>query len=109
MHEMGLAMELGTAAREHAAGRPLKAVYVDVGCFSGVNREALRFGLEAVFRDNTGGPVAIELRDVPAAVRCLCGREYETADLLVPCPACGGFEREITRGKDLVLTGIEVG
>jgi len=108
VHEMGLAREILDVVRKHAAGRPVTCVVMEVGAFSGVNADALRFCTEALFSSETGRKPAVEVRRIPGRFACACGRVYESFEPLCACPDCGGFEREMTGGGDLRVISIEV-
>ena len=41
-------------------------------------------------------------------MRCACGREYQAEDILDPCPACGGYQREVTAGMELTVTSVDI-
>ena len=108
MHEMGLAVEMCGIIKKHAHGQPVHKAVVDIGRFSGVNRESFAFCAECVFRAEFGKDLNIQIREVPGQFLCSCGKEYESEDLSLPCPACGGYDRRVTGGKDLLLTSIEI-
>jgi Zn finger protein HypA/HybF involved in hydrogenase expression len=108
MHEMGLAAELARIAQQAAGPRSIVKMTIVVGGLAGVNRDSLLFGLEAVWREKGQPLPAIVIRDEAAGFACACGTIYENADPLAACPACGGYERTITKGKDCMLETIEV-
>ncbi len=108
MHELGLAENLCNTVIEHAGKKNVIRVIIEIGAFSGVNRDAFEFCSDAVFRQNLNEQIEIVLQAIPGKARCECGEVYETNDLLSACPKCGEFTREIIEGTDLILKSIEV-
>ena len=105
---MSLALSLRDVVRTHAAGRAVTRVTVEIGSLAGVSREAFAFSAGVVFREAFGPGVAVDLTGRPGEFTCACGMVYTGDDPLAPCPACGGFDRRVTDGLDLVLQAIEV-
>ena len=108
MHELGLAQDLCEAILTHTEGKTVSKVEIGVGGFSGVNRDSFLFCAKTVFNEALNPGVEVIIRDIPGRVRCACGEEYDTDDLLIPCPECGGFDRKLIDGAHLVLESIEV-
>ena len=108
MHELGIAREVCRVAAEVAAGRKVVSVTVQVGALAGVAPAALEFCLAEVARDAGLGEPEIVLENVPAAFECSCGATYAAEDPLEACPACGGYDRRITGGMDVVISQVEL-
>jgi hydrogenase nickel incorporation protein HypA/HybF len=108
MHEYAVAAGIVDAALESAAGRRIERMSLTVGLFSGVFADSLRFYLELIFEDKRLPVPELVLAHPPAGCRCDCGREYELARVLDPCPACGGHRRTILSGRDCVVESLEV-
>lgn len=110
MHELALAEEIVRAAVRALDGQPdrLTAMEVEVGALSGTVAGTLEFCLRQVLDQR--GLAGVEGRIVfaPARLACDCGCEYETDDVFAPCPACGGYVRDVLSGKDVVLKHLEV-
>jgi hydrogenase nickel incorporation protein HypA/HybF len=110
MHEMALSEELvNTAVRAAGGDRSrIRTIAVRVGALAGVNLASFEFCLRACL-DGMGMPDArAELTWVPARFECGCGRTYEADDIFSPCPACGGYGREIVDGADVFIEHLEV-
>jgi len=105
---MGLAAEMCGIIQKHARGRHVSGVDIDIGRFSGVNRESFAFCAESIFKTELDTDIDIRLQDIPGTFVCSCGCEYEAEDLSDPCPECGGYDRTVTGGDELVLTSIEI-
>ena len=104
MHELAIAEAVIRIASEHAAGRPVSAVFVKVGHLRQVVPSALEFAFELL-----APGVALELTEVPAAGRCrACGTESDLPVFPLTCGRCGGTDMEIVRGEELLVDALEV-
>lgn len=108
MHEYSIADQIIRTALENTDGKPLSAIRLRIGTLSGINEHCLRFYLENILVEKNLSDVTITIQTIQAACRCACGNEYELADIMMDCPACGGFNREITGGTDFIIDSIEV-
>jgi hydrogenase nickel incorporation protein HypA/HybF len=109
MHELAIAEAVIRIASDHAAGRPVRAVFVKVGQVRQVVPAALRFSFELAA---AGTPVAgarLEIEHVPAAGLCrACGHESALEAFPFACAACGGLEVALTRGEELLVDSLEL-
>lgn len=108
MHELSITQSLLDAVVGRTGERQVTGVRVQVGRLSGVLPDAMRFCFELV---TDGTPLAgAELRiDEPEGRgRCRdCGQDFTLADLVPLCP-CGSADVEITGGRELAVTSVEV-
>lgn len=111
MHEMSLALEIRSICERELAQLPesrLTAVGIEVGAFSGVEVESLRFCLEVVLADGHEG-VRCELFQQPGQAACpSCGSDFEVRVAPFQCPDCGGLARGASGGRGLQLRYLEV-
>jgi hydrogenase nickel incorporation protein HypA/HybF len=104
MHELAIADAVVQIAAEHARGRRVTVVRVAAGALRQVVPDALAFAFELVARGTPIEGAALELRTVPARVRCrTCGSESEQDDFPFACRACGAFEVEVVAGEELMV------
>ena len=110
MHELSLAQSIvrsaQSVARQH--GRELRGVNLAVGSLSSVSLPTLEFCMRLVLEQEGLEGVSVRVREVRARARCACGEEYVADDLFTGCPRCGGFERDVVDGQDVVVESIEV-
>ena len=109
MHELAIAESVVRIACEHAGGRRVARVELQVGHLRQVVPSALEFafGLVADGTPAAGAELAIE--EVPAAGRCrACGAESELQAFPLVCGACGGFELDVLRGEELLVDALEL-
>lgn len=112
MHELSIAQEvLDRVAREmrrHPGARP-RAVGVKVGEISGVDRDALAFGFEALVKDTEWQRLALEIEYCPRRHRCpACGSEFAVARFDTACIGCGNPATVLVSGDELDIGYIEV-
>ncbi len=111
MHEMSLAMEIRSICERELARLPeerLTAVGVEVGAFSGVEVETLRFCLEVVLSDRFDGVRCDVVREAGRAHCPDCGLEFEVRRAPFECPECGAFARGVSGGQGLQVSYLEV-
>ena len=116
MHELALAQGLVTTmlevARANRVGR-IRCALVEIGSFTHVDPESLRFGFEAVAKGTAAEGCVLELRRVPLRARCAtCGATSivdEPLGLRAPgCGRCGAPSLEVLEGRELRLVHIDV-
>jgi hydrogenase nickel incorporation protein HypA/HybF len=112
MHEMSICESVVQVLEEQAAAQQfarVKLVRLEVGPFSGVELEALRFCFDAVTRGTLAEGAALEIVTPPAAAWCLpCGKAVAIKERHDECPECGGFQLQITGGTELRIKELEV-
>jgi hydrogenase nickel incorporation protein HypA/HybF len=109
MHELAIADAVVGIVSRHADGRRVVAVDVQVGHLRQVVPEALSFSFGLVAEGTCAEGAELRLEAVPAATRCrACETETEQAGWPMRCGACGGFDAEVVRGEELLVTGVEV-
>ncbi len=112
MHELSImegALAMALDQAQQAGARRLHVIRLRIGALSGVVPEALQFAFEALSSGTIaeGGQLAIE--PVPARFWCeACRREFQSDDLLSPCPTCGAPSRDLRAGRELELASLEI-
>lgn len=112
MHEMSLCEGIrqiieGAAEREKFSR--VKRVRVEVGRFSGVEPEALRFGFDVVMRNSVAEGAELDLIELPGEAFCFdCCETVALNARLDPCPKCGGTKLTATGGDDMKIKDLEV-
>ncbi|MEV4235300.1 MULTISPECIES: hydrogenase maturation nickel metallochaperone HypA [unclassified Nocardia] len=108
MHEMAITQYLVDAVCEHAQGRPVHHVTVEVGALCAVVPESMQFCFELATEGTIAQGARLDLRIVDGAAHCRsCGAEFLLPDLIVLC-RCGSAEVEITAGRELRIVSMEV-
>ena len=112
MHEMALAESMleivEAAARKHGATR-VSAVRLEIGALSHVAVDALRFCFEAVTRGSLAEGAALDIESTPGEAWCMpCGTAVPLAQVGEPCPRCGSYQLQVSRGEDMRVKDIAI-
>ncbi|GGL39626.1 hydrogenase maturation nickel metallochaperone HypA/HybF [Nocardia jinanensis] len=108
MHELAIAQSVIDAVCDHAAGRAVYHVTVDVGVLTAVVPDALRFAFEIAAEGTVADGANLDIRSVPGAAHCRdCGADFPVTDLLLLCP-CASADVEIRGGRELRIRSMEV-
>jgi hydrogenase nickel incorporation protein HypA/HybF len=112
MHEMSLCEGIRTViedqARQHAFNG-VKCVRVEIGRFSGVEKDALSFAFDVVMRGSVAEGATLEMIDLPGRAMCYdCIHEVEIEHRLDPCPDCGGGKLMPVGGDEMRIKDLEV-
>lgn len=110
MHELAIAESVVRIASEHARGGARVAVVrVAAGHLRQVVPAALAFSFELVAAGTPVEGARLELREVPAVVRCrACGAHSEQDGFPLRCAVCGGFDVAVTSGEELMVEELEI-
>ena len=112
MHEMsiaeGIREVIEASARQNGFARVTR-VRLEVGRFSGVEREALEFCFDAVMRGSVAEAAELQIIDIPGQAMCFdCEKLVEIEHRLDPCPNCGGVRLLPQGGDELRIKDMEV-
>ena len=108
MHEMAITQSVVDAVCEHAAGRRVHNVRVQVGVLCGVVPDAMEFCFGLATEGTVADGASLDLDIQPGSARCrTCGREFVMPDLILLCP-CGSADVEVLAGRDLKILSMEV-
>ena len=112
MHELAICESLLGLIEETAKAQDfhrVTRVRLEVGPFSGVEIEALRFGFDVVARGSLAEAAALDIVVTEGEVWCFdCNNAVALADRLEGCPKCGGYQLRVTGGKELRIKDLEV-
>jgi hydrogenase nickel incorporation protein HypA/HybF len=113
MHELSIAcdlVEIAETAAHAADAERVAVVYLKLGAFAGVVKEALLFGYETAVKGTLLESSRLEIEDVPLVVFCsACNQESELSSIqFFECPICGNPVTDIRQGKELELTSMEI-
>lgn len=113
MHELSIALSIVEFAEEEAQRRGsarVSAVYLRLGAFSGVVKDALLSSFEMARADTRLAVSKLIVEDVPLVVycsKCDARREVKT-DQWFQCLQCGAPTPEIVQGKELEVAALEL-
>jgi hydrogenase nickel incorporation protein HypA/HybF len=112
MHELSIAMSIVDMAQEEAERRNVKidAVHLELGPLSGVVAEALLLSYEMACSGTQLEGSQLVIKEVPIEVYCPACKAQKilTSMQWFCCSECGTPTAEIIRGKELIITALEV-
>ena len=111
MHELSIAEGLVRQAlaglKEHAGGRKVTGLHVEVGELSGVVPELLASAFPLAAEGTALAGAKLHIKKVAVEFACLrCGKRFGRG--AVKCPACGSDDVELAAGREANLTALEV-
>lgn len=108
MHEMALTQSLVEAVCEHAAGRRVHSVKLEVGALCAVVPDAMAFCFELATEGTVAEGARLDVDILAGAARCRsCDARFELTDPILLCP-CGSADVEVLAGRDLRILSMEV-
>jgi hydrogenase nickel incorporation protein HypA/HybF len=109
MHEMSITQGIIELCLDHANGRPVLSLDVEIGELSSAVPEAIEFCFEACSRDTLLEGARLNIIKVPGAGYCQeCHRETVLLELYASCQHCGSNRVSIVAGEELRVREIEV-
>jgi hydrogenase nickel incorporation protein HypA/HybF len=112
MHELSIAQTIvdraSTVSAQNGGARVTK-IGLRIGAISGVEPDALRFGLEALTKDSPFDGVALDIELCKRRQRCTkCEGEFEPEGFHSACPTCQSNESACIAGNELDVTYFEL-
>jgi hydrogenase nickel incorporation protein HypA/HybF len=112
MHELSIAtaiLERAQAASSENGGARVTKIGLRMGEISGVEGDALKFGIEALSKDTPLQGVVLDIEFCKRRQRCAgCAAEFEPVGFSPACPTCHGDQSECIAGKELDVMFFEL-
>jgi hydrogenase nickel incorporation protein HypA/HybF len=109
MHEMSITQGIIDICEQHAGGRRVLAVHVEIGELSSVVPDAVEFCFEACSQGTLAEGARITIVRIPGSGQCQdCGRETPLTTLFDSCKQCGSYHVTILTGEEMSVREIEV-
>ncbi|MBK2296692.1 hydrogenase maturation nickel metallochaperone HypA [Francisella philomiragia] len=109
MHEFSLCQSVINIAKKAAENNSKKVskVVVKIGNLAGVDVESFEFWFPVAANDSVLEQAKLEIIHEQAIAKCkACEHEFELTRLYEQCPNCGSFEKDILKGKDMLVESI---
>ncbi|WAC53707.1 hydrogenase maturation nickel metallochaperone HypA [Gordonia sp. SL306] len=108
MHEMAITQAVVDAVCEHAAGRRVHQVTVEVGALCAVEPDAMDFCFSLATDETVADGAVLDIVVTPGLARCrACHAELTLEGLILLCP-CGSADLDVTSGRELRIKSMEV-
>ncbi len=107
MHELSICTSLVKIVDEHAGGRPIDKVVLDIGHLRQVIPETLRYSWEIVVADTDLAGSELVINHIPAVISCrVCSTETTITVPVFRCE-CGSTEVDVSSGQELLVRTLE--
>jgi hydrogenase nickel incorporation protein HypA/HybF len=112
MHEMAISEGIlgileDEGRRQHYSR--VRKVRLEIGPFSGVESEALRFSFDVVTKGTLAEDAVLEIIETQAQAWCLpCERTVPISQRFDACPECGSHQLQVTAGEEMRIKELEV-
>ena len=111
MHELSIAKNIIDIVTDNLAEYPearVDLIKVEIGVFSGVDPEALRFCFPLTAEGSSVEGAELLIDTVPLTVNCNeCGNDHAISDLM-QCPVCGSLKVTIASGRELAVSSVDL-
>lgn len=108
MHELAITQSVVDAVLDKTGDRKVTTVRVKVGRLAGVVPDAMRFCFDLVTAGTPLEGADLEIDRPPGAAHCrACDEDFDLDDLILLCP-CGSADVEVTTGRELLVSSVEV-
>lgn len=108
MHELGITRNVVAIVSEHAKGRKVARVTLEIGQLSAILPDAIRFCFDAVAQGTAVEGAALTINQIDGRGRCRdCGSEFPTPALVTPC-ACGSRNIQRLSGEELNIKSLQL-
>lgn len=108
MHELAITQSIVAAVTEHAGGRAVTRVVLEVGELAGVSIDAILFCFDLAAAGTPLEGAALDIKMVAAEALCRsCGSRFSQRALVMPC-ACGSHDVERLSGEELNIKQYEL-
>jgi hydrogenase nickel incorporation protein HypA/HybF len=109
MHELGVTRNVVAIVSEHAAGRRVVRIKLEVGRLSGFMPEALQFCFDVCAQGTAAEGARLDIVDIEGRGHCaVCGAEPKLEFPVGRCPNCQAPSLAIVAGEELNIREMEV-
>ena len=107
MHELSICTAISKIVDEHADGRSVQRVLLDIGHLRQVVPDTLRYSWEIVVADTDLAGSELVINHVPAVIACRACGSTTTIDVPVFRCTCGSTDVDVTSGQELLVRSLE--
>ena len=109
MHEMSITQGIIEICEQHAGGRRVLSLDVEIGELSSVVPDAVEFCFEACSRGTLLEGARLNIVRIPGRGHCLdCGTDTPLTAVFGSCARCGGYRVTIEAGEEMRVREIEI-
>jgi hydrogenase nickel incorporation protein HypA/HybF len=111
MHEYPLTKQIIDTALSHAGGKPVAAINLVVGDYSGVVADSIALYFDLIAEGTACEKAALNIERVAPMLRCkVCGALFERKPFAFACPVegCPGEGEPTEIGREFYINSIEI-
>ncbi|MDZ7962549.1 MAG: hydrogenase maturation nickel metallochaperone HypA [Aulosira sp. DedQUE10] len=108
MHELGITQNIVAIVTEHAKGKKVQRVVLEIGKLSAIMPDAIRFCFDICTQGTVLERAKLEILEIPGLAECRqCGRKIALDKLFGICE-CGSVQLNLITGEELKIKEIEI-
>ena len=105
---MAITQSVVDAVCEHAAGRRVHSVRLEIGALCAVVPDSMHFCFGLATEGTVADGATLDLDIRPGSARCRsCGQQFRMDDPILLCP-CGSADVEVLAGREMKILSMEV-
>ncbi len=109
MHELSICTSLAAIVTDHADGRAVRRVHLDVGHLRQVVPETLSYSWDIVATEPPLAGSQLVVNHIPAVLHCRdCGADTTIDAPVFRCASCGSVETDVISGQELLVRSLEL-
>ena len=107
MHELSIAQSIVQLSEQQSS--QIEEVELEIRCLAGVELQTLEFAMESAVKGTLLEKAKIIRRYVDGEGQCCdCETVFSVGNLFSPCPNCGSYLINITKGRELRIKSIVI-
>lgn len=108
MHELGITQNIVAIVTEHAEGKKVQRVVLEIGKLSAIMPDAIQFCFDICTQTTVLAGATLEIIEIPGLARCQqCGAEIYLDKPFGICN-CGSVKLDLISGEELKIKEIEI-
>ncbi|MEZ4830352.1 MAG: hydrogenase maturation nickel metallochaperone HypA [Bacteroidia bacterium] len=112
MHELSIIsgiVDIATSEVCKAGAEAVDEIELDIGKLAGIELSALEFAWPEGVQGSVLEHARYKINHIPGRAICtICDTAFEMEEFFDPCPECGGFQREIIAGKEMIVKTLTI-
>ena len=109
MHELSICRAIASSVEDHADGRLVTSVRLQIGHFRQIVPETLSYCWELHTRDTPLQASSLDVDYIPAVIRCHdCDTETTLSQPVIRCGACDSRSATLVSGEEFLIESIEL-
>ncbi|MBD2201958.1 hydrogenase maturation nickel metallochaperone HypA [Calothrix sp. FACHB-1219] len=108
MHELGITQNIVAIVQEHANGKKVSRVLLEIGKLSAIMPDAIRFCFDICAQGTVLAGAKLEILEIPGLAECRqCGAKIPLEKPFGVCQ-CGSVQLDLITGEELKIKEIEI-